>query len=154
MPVASKGALALSPSEIDAVIAYLQSAAGAKVTVAPGANPASRAEPPATEVAVGEKAPDAVAAFQKFQCNMCHHLPGLAAEADAQLPGPDLREIRKTAANRVAGMEAKAFIVESILFPNRAVAKGFEPGLMPEDYGDRMLVVELQMIVDYLTGEH
>ena len=153
MPVATKGALALNPGEIDALIAYLQSAAGAEVTVTPQAGLAAGAERPKTEVAAGEKAPDAVTALQKFQCNACHYLPGLAAEADAQLPGPDLRAIWKTAANRVAGMDAGDFLTESILSPNKVVAKDFESGLMPEDYGDRMLVAELRMIVEYLTKE-
>ncbi|MBI4182596.1 MAG: cytochrome c [Proteobacteria bacterium] len=151
MPGANRGALALSPGEIDAVIAHLQSTAGAKVTVAPRPVPASGVERPAAEATVGEKAPDAVAALQKFQCDMCHHLPGLAVEEGARLPGPDLRKLRETAANRVAGMGARDFIVESILFPARVTAEGFEPGLMPEDYGDRMLAAELQMIVDYLA---
>src|SRR3990172_11078220 len=46
MPEATKGAIALSPSEIDAVIAYLQSTAGTKVTVAPRAGQPSGAERP------------------------------------------------------------------------------------------------------------
>ncbi|MBM3555140.1 MAG: cytochrome c [Alphaproteobacteria bacterium] len=153
MPAATTGALALNPGEIDAVIAHLQSAAGAEVTVAPRAGLAAGAGRPQTEAFAGEKAPDAVAALQKFQCSACHLLPGLAVEEGAQLPGPDLREIWKTAANRVAGVNARDFLAESILFPNKVVAKDFEPGLMPEDYGDRMLVAELQMIVDYLTQE-
>ena len=154
MPEATKGALALSPGEIDAVIAHLQSAAGAEVTVAPRAGLAAGTERPKTESATGEKAPDAISALQKFQCNACHHLPGLAVEEGAQLPGPDLREIWKTAAARVAGVKARDFLIESILFPDKVVAKDFEPGLMPGDYGDRMLVAELQMIVDYLAKEH
>ena len=153
MPEVTRGALSLSPSEIDAVIAYLQSTAGAEVTVAPRAGSAGSTEPPAGEVAVGEKAPDAVAAVEKFQCNLCHRLPGLPVDENAQPIGPDLREIWKAAANRVTGMGARDYLTESILFPNKVVTKNFEPGLMPEDYGDRMLVAELRMIVDYLAEE-
>jgi mono/diheme cytochrome c family protein len=154
MPEATKGALALNPGEIDALIAYLQSAAGAKVTVAPRAGLAAGADRPTAEPSIGEKASDAVTALQKFQCITCHRLPGLATEEGAQPPGPDLREIWRTAASRVAGMNARDFLTESILFPNKVVAKNFESGLMPEDYGDRMLVAELLMIVDYLAREH
>ena len=53
----------------------------------------------------------------------------------------------------MTGVNAGDFLTESILFPNKVVAKDFEPGLMPEDYGDRMLVAELRMIVEYLTKE-
>jgi len=154
MPEATKGALALNPGEIDAVIAYLQSAAGAQVTVVPRAGLAAGADRPTAEPSIGEKAPDVVAALQKFQCNTCHRLPGLATEEEAQPPGPDLREIWRTAAKRVAGMNARDFLTESILFPNKVVAKNFESGLMPEGYGDRMLVAELLMIVDHLAREH
>jgi cytochrome c5 len=152
MPEATKGALALNPGEIAAVIGYLQSAAGAEVTVAPQPGAPLAAEQRQAETPVGEKAPNAVAALRKFQCNLCHHLPGVAAEADTP-PGPDLREIWKTAAGRVVGLTARDFLVESILFPNKVVAKDFEPGLMPDDYADRMLVGELRMIVDYLAEE-
>lgn len=153
MPSATKGALALSPSEIDAVIGYLQSTAGAKVTVVPRPGSERRAERPAAKAAADEKAPDAVAALRKFQCNVCHNLPGLPVAEGAQPVGPDLRAAWKTAANRVTGMDARTFIAESILFPNKVVAAGFERGLMPADYGDRMLVSELNMIVDYLVKE-
>jgi mono/diheme cytochrome c family protein len=153
MPEATKGALALNPGEIDAVIAYLQSSVGAEITVAPQASLAAGVPRPKTEDAAVEKAPDAAAALQKFQCTACHRLPGFAAEEEAELPGPDLREIWKTAARRVAGMNARDFLTESILFPNKVVAEDFKPGLMPEDYGDRMLAAELQMIVEYLTQE-
>jgi mono/diheme cytochrome c family protein len=153
MPTATKGALALNPSEIDAVIAYLQSSAGTEVTVMPRTSLAGESPRPKMEDSAANKATDAAAALQKFQCNACHLLPGLANDGEAERPGPDLREIWKTAARRVAGMSARDFLTESILFPNKVVAKDFEPGLMPEDYGDHMLAAELQMIVEYLTKE-
>ena len=151
MPAAAKGAMALSPSEINAVIGYLQSMAGVKVTVTPRPDPADRAEAPASSVAA--KASDAVSALRKFQCDVCHALPGLPVEEGEQRPGPDLRGLWKAAGHRVDGMDAKRFISESILFPNKKLAQGFEPDLMPNDYRDQMLVAELQMIVDYLAQE-
>ena len=151
MPAAAKGAMALSPSEINAVIGYLQSMAGVKVTVTPQPGPADRTEPPASSVAA--KAPDAVSALRKFQCDVCHALPGLPVEEGEQRPGPDLRGLWKAAGHRADGMDAKGFISESILFPNKKLAQGFEPDLMPNDYRDQMLVAELQMIVDYLAQE-
>ena len=70
-----------------------------------------------------------------------------------RVSGPDLRGIWKTAGHRADSMDAKGFISESILFPNKRLAQGFEPDLMPKDYGEQMLVVELQMIVEYLAQE-
>lgn len=153
MPDASKGAVALNASEIDAVIAYLQSTAGAAVTVASRPDMAAGAKQREPEHPSPAKAPDAVSALRKFQCDVCHHLPRLPLEEPAQRPGPDLREVWRTAGRRVPGLDAKAFIAESILFPNKTIADGFEKGLMPDDYGDRMLLVEFHMIVEYLTAE-
>lgn len=153
MPAATKGAMTLSTNEINAVIGYLQSTAGAKVTVTLRPDPANRTEPSAPASSVAAKASDAVSALRKFQCDVCHALPGLPVEEGEQRPGPDLRGIWKTAGHRVNGMDAKGFISESILFPNKRLAQGFEPDLMPKDYGDQMLVAELQMIVDHLAQE-
>ncbi|MBI4275134.1 MAG: c-type cytochrome [Rhizobiales bacterium] len=156
MPAAATGAMALSASEINAVIGYLQSMAGDKVTVTLLPDPVDRAKPsaPASEPSVAAKAPDAISALRKFQCDVCHALPKFPVEEGEQRPGPDLRGIWKTAGHRVDGMDAKGFISESILFPNKKLAQGFEPDLMPNDYGDQMLVAELQLIVDYLAQEH
>jgi cytochrome c5 len=153
MPDASKGAVALNPNEIDAVIAYLQSTAGVKVTVASRPNPAAGGKRREAKDLAAAKAPDEVSALRKFQCEVCHHLPGLPYEEPVQRPGPDLREIWKTAGRRVPGLDAKAFIAESILFPNKRIAEGFDRGLMPDDYGDRMLLAEFHMIVEYLAAE-
>lgn len=153
MPAATKGAMALSTNEINAVIAYLQSTAGVKVTVSLRPDPADSAERPGVEPSSAVKASDALSALRKFQCDVCHALPGLPVEEGEQRPGPDLRKISKTAGHRIGGMDAKSFISESILFPNKRLAQGFEPDLMPKDYSDQMLVAELQMIVDYLAQE-
>lgn len=153
MPAAGKGAMALSASEISAVIGYLQSTAGVKVTVTLRPNPVDRNEPPAPPPSKAAKASDAVAALRKFQCDVCHALPKFPIEEGEQRPGPDLRGIWKSAGHRVDGMDAKSFISESILFPNKRLAQGFGPDLMPSDYGEQMLVAELQMIVEYLARE-
>jgi len=158
MPAAAKGAMALSASEINAVIGYLQSTVGVKVSVTLRPDPADRtdlpAPAPAPEPSTAAKAPDAVAALRKFQCDVCHALPKFPVEEGEQRPGPDLRGIWKTAGHRADGMDAKGFISESILFPNKRLAQGFEPDLMPKDYGNQMLAAELQMIVEYLAQEY
>jgi cytochrome c5 len=150
MPDASGGAIGLRPVEIDAVIAYLQSGAGAKVTVSPRAAPANVKEQSAAEP---EKAPDALSALAKYQCNVCHKLPGMPDAGAAGALGPDLRGLAKTAAARVAGTDARSFIRASIIDPDRAITPGFASGIMPRDFAERMRVVELEMIVEYLAQE-
>lgn len=154
MPDVSQGAIRLSPAEIDSVIAYLQSKAGEKVSVSPSAPlPGVLSEGP-PKIAEAANAPDAVSVLSKYQCNVCHQLPGIAGPAGVPAIGPDLRTLADTAATRVPGQDASGFIRQSILAPDAVVARGFTPGVMPGDFGQRMRAAELEMIVDYLAKGH
>jgi cytochrome c5 len=154
MPDVSKGAIRLSAAEIDAVIAYLQSMAGEKVSVSPSApQPAASSEQP-PKTAEAANASDAVSALTKYQCNLCHQLPGIAGAEETPAIGPDLRALAETAATRAPGQDASSFIRQSILAPDAVVAQGFAAGVMPADFGQRMRAAELEMIVDYLAKEH
>lgn len=152
MPDVSRGAIRLSAAEIDAVIAYLQSMAGEEVSISPSARqPGASSE---QRDAKTDNATNAVSALAKYQCNLCHQLPGIAGAEQAVAIGPDLRALAKTAATRAPGQDASSFIRESILAPDAVVAQGFAPGVMPADFGQRMRAAELEMIVDYLAREH
>ncbi|OGA47328.1 MAG: hypothetical protein A3G24_09920 [Betaproteobacteria bacterium RIFCSPLOWO2_12_FULL_62_13] len=154
MPDVSKGAIGLSAAEIDAVIAYLQSMAGEKVSVSPRAAKPGVAGKHAEAAGGAGSAPDAVAALTRYQCNVCHRLPGIAGAEGTPALGPDLRTMAKTANTRAPGLDASSFIRQSILAPDAVIAQGFTPGVMPGDFGQRMRAAELEMIVDYLAKEH
>jgi mono/diheme cytochrome c family protein len=138
MPNILTGRIGLSDPEVKAVIAYLQDLSGVEVTVE------IPSEPVAEEEVAPEGAPrpafatpeDAIA---EFACGGCHRVAGEEGEL-----GPDL--------SRIGALRDKDHLRRSILDPNAEVAEGFEPELMPEDYGTQLYAVELEMLVDYLAG--
>jgi len=78
--------------------------------------------------------------FASLGCSGCHTLA--AAGADAKV-GPDLGKLAKA--------EATAnFIQTSIVDPNAKITKGFNPDIMPKDFGDRLSKQELDALVKYL----
>ncbi len=117
--------------------------------------PAAESAPPA------QAAPDGptIAAFAKGGCAACHAIPGIPS-AVGQV-GPDLSAIGAEAAARVSGLDAEAYLRQSILMPNAFIAPGCPTGecpenVMPANIGQRLSAGELTLIIDYLlslTGE-
>jgi hypothetical protein len=53
----------------------------------------------------------------------------------------------------VPGLDAQAYIEQSILDPNAFVVEGFPSGVMPQDFRSRLSQDELQALVDYLLSQ-
>ena len=140
MPVVDKAPIELSSMEMDAITAWLQAKDGNEVTVAlPTAEAAAEvAAAPAGESAA-TLAPAATAdeAMAKYACLTCH-----AMDSKDALVGPGLVDVGE----RLTVDEIR----QSILDPNAVMVEGFPPA-MPADFGAKMTVNELQMIVDLLT---
>jgi mono/diheme cytochrome c family protein len=73
-------------------------------------------------------------------CATCHTLKEAGA---TQTIGPNLDEVLK-------GKDA-AFIHESIVDPNAEVASGYQPGIMPETYGEQLDEQQLADLVAFLV---
>ena len=73
-------------------------------------------------------------------CGSCHTLADAGANATI---GPNLDEVLK-------GKDA-AFIKESIENPGAEVAKGFQDGIMPTNYGDTLPPAEIEALTNYLV---
>lgn len=74
------------------------------------------------------------------QCGSCHVL----ADAGTQgAVGPDLDKV-------LAGKNAD-FIRQSIVNPNAEIAPGYQPNVMPGNFGDTLTDQQLQSLVDYLV---
>jgi cytochrome c oxidase subunit II len=73
-------------------------------------------------------------------CGTCHKL---ADAGTAGGTGPDLDQGLK-------GKDA-AFIKQSILEPDAEVTQGFQPGIMPTNYGDTLSAEQVDALVDYLS---
>lgn len=77
---------------------------------------------------------------QPAPCSTCHTLKEAGA---TQTIGPNLDEVLK-------GKDA-AFIHESIVDPNAEVATGYQPGIMPQAYGDELDEKQLADLVAFLV---
>lgn len=144
MPAIDKPPVSLSGAEINAVIAFLQNKAGMEVTVPlppGGAEPQAPAKAQKTATAEEEEtaAATAEAAIEKFTCNACHDLLGSGADVGPALAGAGTR----------LGREG---IRRAVLDPNASVAKGYEPDMMPQDYGEQMRARELELVIDFLMA--
>ena len=85
--------------------------------------------------------------FERYGCYGCHTL------ADAQASGtvgPALDGIGERASSRVVGLDAEAYIRQSILEPSAFVVPDYPDGLMPPNFGERMTPGEIDSLVGYL----
>jgi len=137
MPNMLTGRIGLSEAELKAVVAFLQDLSGLEVTVEIPAEPVEEAEAKAPSE---HRPPFATPeeAIAEFACGGCHKVAGEEGEL-----GPDLTAI--------GGKRDKDYLRRAILTPNADIAEGFEPELMPLDYGEQLYAVELEMLVNYLA---
>jgi mono/diheme cytochrome c family protein len=139
----------LSPQQIWAVIAYLESQGGTVTVTAadipqasqltPGASPGSPGNAGGGALAGGSTDPMAI--IRGAGCIGCHKI---GAEGGAV--GPDL--------THVGGRLSPAGIREAILLPNAKVTKGYErfAGIMPKVFGDQLTANQLEALVTFLAG--
>jgi len=170
MPVISKPPISLSPVELNAVIAWLQS----KDTPGEFANvtvplPSAESSAPAEEsggddeekpvfVTGEESVPDMI---NTLGCPLCHTIPGV--EGAVGTLGPMLHE-KTNAPKRIAdpnykgkATNTKEYVRESILNPsayvvfNEEAGEPFPDGLMPGDFGNKLSVQAIDKLVDFIS---
>lgn len=141
MPKVDAAPIELSAVEMDAIIAYLQNKDGNEITVAlPTEAPVTEKASSTTEGgSTPAPAKTAEEAIKKYGCQACHSLLGTTAAI-----GPSLED--------VSIRLSKDEISQSIIDPAAVIAEGFT-NMMPTDFGDKMTVKELSMIVDLLSGK-
>ena len=82
------------------------------------------------------------AAFDDAGCGGCHTFTPAASKGSI---GPNLDDALKG--------KDEVFIKESITDPNAEVASGFQPGIMPQDYGSQLTSQQVADLVAFLqTG--
>ncbi len=139
MPVATLPPAELSPTELKALVAYLQSLGGVvtvEITAEDVAAAAAKKEQPPAALDTHAGA----GLVTKHGCIACHDVKGTL-----RLVGPPLTNVRE----RLSAAEIR----QSILDPDAVVAEGFPPGLMLKDFADTVPPEELDQIVSYLSGE-
>jgi hypothetical protein len=166
MPVISKPPVSLSPIEINAVIAWMQSRETpgdfSRVTVP------LPSDQPVEEASSDEEAPLFVTGAEpideminKLGCPLCHTIPGIEG-AVGEL-GPKLHE-KTNAMNRIKdprykgkATNVKEYVRESILDPsaylvfNETAGELYPDGLMPPGFKNQISVEALDKIVDFIS---
>ncbi len=82
---------------------------------------------------------DGAAIFAELGCGSCHALEDAGSTAQV---GPNLDTV-------LEGVDAD-YVETAIVEPNEEISQGFQPGVMPQDYGERIPPESLDALVDYL----
>jgi cytochrome c oxidase subunit II len=86
--------------------------------------------------------------FTKNGCGACHTfkpVPGATGKV-----GPDLDNLSVSA--KAAGEALIPFIKQSIVDPNKVIAKGYQPGVMPPSFGTTIPPTQLNALVAYIAA--
>lgn len=87
------------------------------------------------------------AVFAEAGCGGCHVFGPAGASGEV---GPGLDDLEAAAAE--AGQPVEDFVREAIVEPDKTVADGFQPGVMPPSYGESLEAEELDALVEYLIA--
>ncbi len=168
MPVISKPPISLSPVELNAVIAWLQSkdtpGEFANVTVPLPTAGSTAEEAPAED----EERPVFVTGNEPIQdmintlgCPLCHTIPGVEGAMGAL--GPVLHEKTNAPARmkdpnyKGSAKNTKEYVKESILNPsafvvfNEEAGEAYPDGLMPTTFSEMLSVQALDKLVDFIS---
>ncbi len=131
----------LSPGEVWALVAFLESQGGEiTVTVADiGEAQAAAAAAPPPAPAGQETDPQAL--IQQGGCLACHQLEGVGGAV-----GPSFETM---------GEKDEEYLLRGIVSPNADTAQGFEAfaGTMPPTFGDMFTPEQLEILVRFLKGD-
>lgn len=83
-----------------------------------------------------------------YGCVGCH-----ALDPNQQMSGPTWYHMGDTAAGRVAGESPAFYLYHSIVAPNDYLVPGYQGGIMPADFGERLSAQELADLVAYLLEQ-
>ncbi|HVO55578.1 MAG TPA: c-type cytochrome [Solirubrobacterales bacterium] len=122
-PSVSMPADIVSGQDLEDVAAYIGEWAGV-----PGAKPPQVPGGPGAQV------------FANNGCGGCHTLAGV--EGAGGTTGPDLNEV-------LPGQPASK-IEEDIVDPNKEIAKGYPPNVMPQTFGQSLSKKEIEELVEFL----
>lgn len=94
------------------------------------------------------RAPDEL--FVAMGCAGCHNLALPQTDSEKGPVAPNMANYHENAPNRVAGEDAETYTHNSIVDPNAFVVPGYNPGIMPQNFTDRMSEEEIQGLVEWL----
>ena len=101
-----------------------------------GTGTTTQAQPPAAKG-------DAAAGKRLFEAQGCGGCHAFSAAGTSATVGPNLDEVLK-------GKDPE-FVRESIVDPNKEIAKGYQPNVMPQTFGQSLSEQEIDDLVAFLT---
>jgi mono/diheme cytochrome c family protein len=151
----------LRDDEIDSLVAFIMN--WKDRALAEGQPPSTPAVLPGavgTDITISLPAGDAANGQKLIEgplgCVGCHIL---SATGPAWKPAPGSPGIGERASSRITQSDytgsaktPEQYLVESILIPRAFVVSGYENGIMPENYGERLTAQDLADIVAYLQS--
>lgn len=134
-----------TPGQMADLIAYLHGGP-------PGGAARTATTAPTTTATGGATAAAAAAQgkqlFAAQSCGSCHTFAAAGATGTV---GPNLDKALPADAKK-AGQPLTAFVRESIVKPNAYVPSGYQPGVMPQSYGQSLSAPQVAGLVAFLTG--
>jgi mono/diheme cytochrome c family protein len=135
----------LRPDQIRDIAAFIMNwepTAMGQVQLAELPTPTPGAAEAADPVARGQQV------FMNSGCGGCHTIEGISNG----VVGPNLTHIGTAAETIKAGTSAEDYIRESILNPNAYVVEGFQPNIMPQNFGQQLSSQQLNDLVAFLLS--
>lgn len=86
--------------------------------------------------------------FRSQGCSGCHTLQGQGGQV-----GPNLTGISAAAATRQPGQDAATYLREAIVQPNTFIVPGYQPGVMPGNYGQTLRAGQVDDLIAYLLTQ-
>jgi mono/diheme cytochrome c family protein len=100
-----------------------------------------------------EEAEDPVArgliVYNERGCGGCHTIEGISAG----IVGPNLSQVGSVAGTRVPDQSAEDYLRESILNPNAHIVEGFQPNIMPQNFGELISPEQLSDLIAFLLAQ-
>ena len=93
-----------------------------------------------------------VSAGQKVFVKTCGSCHTLAAAGTSGTIGPNLDTALKTDAAADGNMALDAFIKQSIVDPEKYLAKGYTGGIMPPDFGTKLTPTQINDLVAFISS--
>lgn len=135
----------LSPQQLWALVAFLESNGGTVDVAASDIPPSTSTSSPAATTSAGPGiaggSTEPIAIIRGAGCTGCHKI-----NAEGGAIGPDLTHV---------GSRLSANLIrESILTPDAKIAKGFEKfkGIMPKTFGHQLTAEQLEALVQFLAA--
>ena len=113
----------------------------------------TQAKADAAKEAAASKANPGLAVFSNSGCGGCHTL---AAAKSSGKTGPPLDDVsadfaRAKAQGKTSATELAGFLKESIADPNKYIAKGYAPGVMPTGFAGNLDPKQFDALIAFLT---